>query len=123
MLNKKIQLELGGRTFQLWFNNYAVCELQSMYGIEQTEVMKKIVERATDNYLLLIVDLVKAGLRGYYLAKEEVMPNIKVSELIADADMDKLVKVLEVFYDVMGVNLKDDKKKVAPKSRSSRKKS
>lgn len=122
MLNKKLELDLGGEIYQLWFNNYAVCDLQSMYGIEQSEVMKKIVERATDNYLLLIVDLVKAGLRGHYLAKGEVAPNINVPELIADADMDKLVKVLEVFYDIMGVNVKTDKKKVTAK-KSPKKKS
>ena len=114
MLNKKIELELGDKTYQLWFNNYAVCELQSMYGIEENEIMQKIVSRAEDNYLLLITDLIKAGIKGAALAKDELTPNIKVSELVAEADMSKLLKVLEVFYDVMGVNIekKAVKKKV-----------
>lgn len=117
MLNKKIEIDLGGETYQLWFNNYAVFELQKMYGIEQTEVMKRVVERAEDNYLLLISDLVKAGIKGHSLAKGEIVPKINVQELVADANIEKLMNVLKVFYDIMGVNVEGDKKKAPRKKK------
>lgn len=123
MLNKKIELKLGGEVHQLWFNNYAVFELQRMYGAERNEIMQKIVDRVKENYLLLIVDLVKVGLKGHALAKGEKTPEINVNELVAEADMNVLYGVVEVFYDIMGVNIpktdEADKKKVRPQRKKS----
>lgn len=120
-MNKKLELDLGEKTYQLWFNNYAIAELQKMYGVKQNEIMNNIIKRGQENYFLLISDLVKAGIKGYALAKEETTPKINIQELVGEADQNELVKILEVFYDVMGVNIeKDDKKKVkkSPKVKS-----
>lgn len=117
MLNKKLELNLGGEKVQVWFNNYAVFELQKLYGIEQGEIMKKVSERAMENYLLLITDLVKAGIKGHCLAKGENTPSVydNLSELIATADMGELMNVWEVFFNMMGGDIKKEetpKKKV-----------
>lgn len=118
MINKKLELNLGGEKVQIWFNNYAVFELQKMFGIEQVDIMKKVSERVNENYLLLIADLIKVGIKGHCLAKGEPTPEIlkDVNEHIATAEMSELVNVWETFFDIMGGNVpKEDKKKEAPK--------
>jgi len=117
MLNKKLELNLGGEKVQVWFNNYAVFELQKLYGIEQGEIMKKVSERAMENYLLLITDLVKVGIKGHCLAKGENTPRVydNLSEHVATADMGELMNVWEVFFNMMGGDIKKEetpKKKV-----------
>lgn len=117
MLNKKLELNLGGEKVQVWFNNYAVFELQKLYGIEQGEIMKKVSERAMENYLLLITDLVKVGIKGHCLAKGENTPDVydNLSEHVATADMSELMNVWEVFFNMMGGDIKKEetpKKKV-----------
>jgi hypothetical protein len=114
MLNKKLEITLGGEVVQLWFNLYAVSELQKLFGVEQGEITQKVIDRAKDNYLLLIVDLIKVGIKGHALAKGEKSPDILkyINEIVAISEMSDLVPVWEVFNDVMGGNVpKDDKKK------------
>ena len=122
MVNKKLEITLGEKKYQLWFNNYAVFELQKMYGIEQSQVLTKVSERANDNYLLLIGDLIKVGIKGHALAKGKNTPDVlgELHELLAVADLKELMQVWTVFFDIMGGNLKKeegDKKKAEKKPR------
>lgn len=116
MVNKKLELTLGGKKVHIWFNNYAIFELQKVFGIEQGEIMQKVSERVKENYLLLISDLIKVGIKGHCLAKDETTPDIlnNINEHVATAEMSELVNVWETFFDIMGGNLKKDvdKKKV-----------
>lgn len=113
MINKKLEINLGGINTQLWFNNYAVFELQSMYGVEQADIFKRVTERASENYLLLISDLIKVGIKGHCFAKGESNPDLlnEINEHIAIADISELMKVWEVFFHVLGGNIKPDKEK------------
>lgn len=112
MLNKKVEINLGGEVVQLWFNNYAVFEMQSMFGVEQTEITKLVSERIKENYLLLAADLIKIGIKGHSLAKGINTPSIinEVNELVATADINELMRVWEVFFDSIGGNVKEEKK-------------
>ena len=118
MLNKKLEITLGGEVVQLWFNNYAILELQNLFGADQGEITRKVIERAKDNYLLLVVDLIKVGIKGHCLAKGDKAPDMikDVNELAATAEMSELIRVWEVFNDIMGGNVPDDKKKMTKKS-------
>lgn len=112
-----MEITLNGEKYQIWFNNFAVFELQSMYGIEQKEILQKVSERAKENYLLLLSDLIKAGIKGHCLAKGIVTPEVlkNINEHIATANMGEVLLVWEVFFDIMGGNIKEDKKKEEPK--------
>jgi len=126
MINKKLEITLGGEKRQLWFNNFAVFELQKMFGVQQGDVLKSVMERAEDNYLLLVSDLIKAGLKGYAYANDQGAPDTsKLNTLIADGDLTELLQVWEVFFEHMGGNVEKEevKKKAAPKKQRARKKS
>ena len=114
MLNKKIELKMGDVKIPLWYNNYAVFELQSMYGVDNSEILLKVTERAKENHLLLIADLIKIGIKGHSLALNQTLPDYydNVNLLLADADMGEVMQVWQVFIDVMGGNIESDKKKV-----------
>lgn len=120
MLNKKIEIKLRGVEIPLWFNNYASAELQKMYGTDMTTLMVVLIEKLQDNYLIILTDLIKVGIKGNYLAKDELKPDYfaKINEMIAEEPDDNLVKVWlevwEVFKEHMGINLPQDpdKKKV-----------
>lgn len=122
MLNKKIEIKLGGVEIPLWFNNYASAELQKMYGADINTLMITLVERLQENYLLILSDLIKAGIKGRTFAldlpKPEYLAN--VNELIAQEADETLVpvwlEVFEVFKEHMGINLpKEEGKKKAMK--------
>jgi len=74
MLNKKIEIKLNGVEIPLWFNNFASTELQKIYGADITTVMKVLIEKLNDNYLIVLCDLIKIGIKGQYMAKETDKP-------------------------------------------------
>ena len=123
MLNKKIEIKLGGVEIPLWFNNYASAELQKMYGADITTVMTVLVGKLQDNYLIVLSDLIKVGIKGNYLAKDSSKPDYfaEINEMIAEEPDETLVpvwiEVWEVFKEHMGMNISQEpsKKKVIPK--------
>lgn len=127
MLNKKIEIKLRGVEIPLWFNNYASAELQKMYGADTNTVILKLLERFSENYLLVLSDLIKAGIKGQYFAKEEQKPEyfFQINDYLADEDEQGLLKIWEevwsVFSEHMGLNLgktevsQESKKKVNTK--------
>lgn len=126
MLNKKIEIKLGGVEIPLWFNNYASAELQKMYGVDITTLMTVVVEKLQDNYLILLSDLIKVGVKGNYLAKEIEKPEYfsRISELLAEEKQDNLLPIWvdcwEVFKEHMGLNIQQEetiKKKVVKNTR------
>ena len=120
MLNKKIEIKLGGVEIPLWFNNYASAELQKMYGADINTLMVTLVERLQENYLLILSDLIKAGIKGHCFALDIPKPEYlaSINELIAQEVDEILVpvwlEVFEVFKEHMGINLpqEEGKKKV-----------
>lgn len=125
MLNKKIEIKLGGVEIPLWFNNYASAELQKLYGADITTVMKVLIEKIQDNYLIVLSDLIKVGVKGHYLAKDISKPDYfgNINEWVAEEPDDTLVpvwlEIWEVFKEHMGLNLpieqETSKKKVNTK--------
>lgn len=113
MVNKKIEILLGGEKTQLWFNNYAVFDLQAMYGVEKAEIFQRVSERAKENYLLLLSDLIKVGIKGHCFAKGITTPSVldNLNEHIATADISELMVVWEVFFSIMGGNEKPEENK------------
>jgi len=125
MLNKKIEIKLGGVEIPLWFNNYASAELQKMYGADINTLMVTLVERLQENYLLILSDLIKCGIKGHCFALDLSKPDYlaNVNELIAQEPDETLVpiwlEVFEVFKEHMGINLpkEEGKKKVVKNTR------
>lgn len=125
MLNKKIEIKLGGVEMPLWFNNYASAELQKMYGADINTVMVTLVEKLQDNYLLILSDLIKVGIKGHCfaldIANHEYLANINM--LVASEPDETLLpvwlEVFEVFKEHMGINLpqEEGKKKVTKKQK------
>lgn len=122
MLNKKIEIKLNGVEIPLWFNNYASAELQKMYGADISTLMITLVERLQDNYLLILSDLIKAGIKGHCFALDIPKPDylVNVNELIANEADETLIpvwmEVFEVFKEHMGINLpQEEGKKKATK--------
>jgi len=120
MLNKKIEIKLNGVEVPLWFNNFASAELQKMYGADITTVMTVLMEKLKDNYLIVLTDLIKCGVKGYYLAKDISKPDylVNINEWVADEPDETLIpvwlEIWEVFKEHMGLNLpqEEGKKKV-----------
>ena len=122
MLNKKIEIKLNGVAIPLWFNNYASAELQKMYGADITTVMNVLLEKLKDNYLIILSDLIKIGIKGNYLAKDTSKPEYleSVNEWVAEEPDETLMliwlEVWTIFSEHMGLNLPQEenprKKKV-----------
>lgn len=124
MVNKKLEITLGGEVRQLWFNNFAVFELQKAYGSEQSEIMKRISERANENFLLVLIDLIEVGMKGQTLAMRLPSHAVNINEIVASEDLANLMKIWHevwgVFTEHMGMNLPEDKaakKKVKPRAK------
>ena len=119
MISKKKEIKVDGEIYQLWFNNYAMFEMASMYGIDQKDIFKKVSQRLSDNFLLLIGDLFFAGYKGAKLAKNETadLSREQINEIVAVAPMDDLFELWEIFKDVNGMNepIEEDKKKATKK--------
>jgi len=125
MLNKKIEIKLNGVEIPLWFNNYASAELQKMYGADINTVMTVLLEKLQDNYLIILSDLVKVGIKGNYLGKDISKPDYfaNINEWIAEETDETLIhvwlEVWTVFSEHMGLNLPKEentsKKKVNTK--------
>lgn len=121
MLNKKIEIKLNGVEIPLWFNNFASAELQKMYGADITTVMTVLMEKLKDNYLIVLTDLIKCGIKGHYLAKDISKPDYfsNINEWVADEPDKSLIpvwlEIWEVFKEHMGLNLPQEtgKKKAA----------
>jgi len=117
MLNKKIEIKLNGVEIPLWFNNYASAELQKMYGADINTLMVTLVERLQENYLLILSDLIKAGIKGHCFALDIAKPEYlaSINELIAQEPDETLVpiwlEVFEVFKEHMGLNLPQEEGK------------
>lgn len=113
MINSKLEIKLGDESVLLWFNNFSVFELNKLYGTTQEDILKKVNERFEENYMLLLSDLIKVGIKGNCLARGKTTPKIykNINEHLATADTSELVKVWDVFYNMMGGDIKDDKKK------------
>lgn len=121
MLNKKIEIKLGGVEIPLWFNNFASAELQKLYGADITTVMTVLMDKLKDNYLIVLTDLIKCGVKGYYLAKDISKPDYfaNINEWVAEEPDETLVpvwlEIWEVFKEHMGLNIPQEetvKKKV-----------
>src|SRR6185503_9792185 len=95
MLNKKIEIKLGGVEIPLWFNNYASAELQKMYGTDVTTVIKILVEKLQDNYLVVLTDLIKAGIKGSYLGKDSERPEYLslINGMVAEEYDENLISI------------------------------
>lgn len=111
MLNKKIEIKLKGVEMPLWFNNFASAELQKMYGADMSTVMVTLLDRLKDNYLLILSDLIKVGIKGHCFAKDIAKPEYlaNINEMIADEPDETLMpiwlEIWEVFTEHMGINL------------------
>lgn len=120
MLSKKTEIKLNGVEIPLWFNNYASAELQKMYGADITTVMNVLLEKLKDNYLIILSDLIKIGIKGNYLAKDTSKPDYleNINEWIAEEQDETLIliwlDIWTVFSEHMGLNLpqEEGKKKV-----------
>lgn len=121
MLNKKIQVRNGKDVFQLWFNNYSTAEIASIFGVEDKHVLKVCVEKLKTNFLILAGDLFLAGYKGQKLATSQPVDLTRedVSEIVATANEDDLVKVWNVFFEHIGGNEPKDKK---PKKKAAKQK-
>lgn len=125
MINKKVEIKLKGVEMPLWFNNYAVFELQKMYGVSNADIMSKLKERLEDNFLLVISDLVKIGIKGQYLATDERKPSYfdSINLFLAEENEEHLMLIWSdlwtIFSEHMGLNLpvkeEEVKKKATPK--------
>lgn len=118
-----MQVKAGNKTYQLWFNNYAMMEIASVFGIEQKEILKVCQEKLKDNFLILVGDLFYAGYKGAKLAKGEGidLKRADVSGIVAIGDMEDLMQVWEVFRDINGLNQKEsskNKKKAGAKKKT-----
>lgn len=125
MLNKKIEIKLKGVEIPLWFNNFASAELQRMYGADTNTVVAKLLDRLNESYLFVLSDLIKAGIKGQYFAKDIEKPIYfyEINEMLAEEPDDNLLKIWSeiwgVFSEHMGLNLPKEentsKKKVNTK--------
>lgn len=128
MLNKKIEIKLGGVEIPLWFNNFASAELQKMYGADTNTVISKLLERLGESYLFVLSDLIKAGIKGQYFAKDVEKPDYfsTVNEILAEEPDENLLKIWSevwgVFSEHMGLNLQKSEEPIKDKKKANSKK-
>ena len=129
-MNGRIQLKIGDKTIQLWFNNFSKIELGKSllttvngYPAKPNEIefLKAIQKKATENHLVLLRDVVFAGVIGHAYGTDNLIQYTKpqIAEIIATAKEDDLYEVWTTFMDAMGMNLDgiitEAKKKVKKK--------
>ena len=129
-MNGRIQLKIGDKTIQLWFNNFSKIELGKSllttvngYPAKPNEIefLQAIQKKATENHLVLLRDVVFAGVIGHAYGTDNLIQytKLQIAEIIATAKEDDLYEVWTTFMDAMGMNLDgiitEAKKKVKKK--------
>lgn len=132
-MNGRIQLKIGDETIQLWFNNFSKVELGKSllttvngYPAKPNEIefLQAIQKKATENHLVLLRDVVFAGVIGHAYGTDNLIQYTKpqIAEIIATANQDDLYEVWTTFMDAMGMNLDgiitEAKKKVKKKKKA-----
>lgn len=110
-MHGRIDIELEKGKLNLWFNNFAVTETRSHYGIDEQDISKahekltdKLRKVEKENPLLLFVDIIKIGAKGYNFVFGD---NPKVADkdikmYIAQADFDELNNITKYFFGALG---------------------
>ena len=127
-------MTLKGEPLSLWFNNFSKIELGKTIlpakggypgKPEEVALLKVIQERAATNHLLLLTDVVHAGLVGHAYGTDSAVKFTRkeLAGLVAEANEDELYNVWQTFLEAMGLNLDkivEKAKKKAQKKKASR---
>lgn len=110
-----IFITLGGKQERLWFNNFAAEELRRYLTngeevLTNVDLFKRIKERWEANNLVLLKNIVYAGIAGDSYVRDDVPRYTKeeVGALVATADSETLYSVWRVFLEAQGYNLTPD---------------
>lgn len=113
-------IKLGETSIHFWFNNFAKIELAKLLlpkeGVffpkpEEIELLDAIFERANENHLLLVRDIIWSGILGhcFVFPKDEHVSYEELSELIATSPTNDVEGAWVVFMEAMGMNLEKEK--------------
>lgn len=117
MIGKKLEVKLEGKKYPVWFNLYSKFELLSIYGTDEEGVFTAIEKRQKESPLLLFGDLLKAGLKGASLAKNETTPDVaeNIHKAIATMEEKEMLRLWGLMFDAfkehMGMNIEPQKGK------------
>jgi len=109
------EVELGGKTRRLQFNNYAHAELSKLIfqrgfvAKNPADLVDRLSEMAEENIALLVKAILYAGIIGYDYQQgfTKSITQQEIGVLVGEVDSETLEKMWDVFLDAMGVNLKD----------------
>ena len=104
-MNGIIEITLKGEKVRLKFNNYAREELAKYFvpkdkiGLSQSELQEEIVNKWNDNKLLLMKNIVYAGIVGQAYIHDNTTPYTmdEIGEYIADAPYEEIFPIWETF--------------------------
>lgn len=104
-MNGIIEITLKGEKVRLKFNNYAREELAKYFvpkdkiGLSQAELQEEIVNKWNDNKLLLMKNIVYAGIVGQAYIHDNTTPYTmdEIGEYIADAPYEEIFPIWETF--------------------------
>jgi len=104
-MNGKVQIQLGGQTRWLWFNNYSREELGKVYGTDPLVAGKLFAEQLQANAIRAFSFLVWAGLMGheYGNMQDPTYTKQEVAGWVATCEVDELMKVWDVWLDHSGM--------------------
>ncbi len=115
-MNGRITVKLMELEVPLWFNNYSKVELAKAllpprkgYSAkpEEVQLLNAVKERAAENHVVLMLDLVDAGHLGYvYGTNSKVRLHREVlAKKLAEASQEELYGVWLAFLEAYGFNL------------------
>lgn len=113
MINKKIDIRAGEKTYSAWFNNYAIQEIAKVFGVNIEDIGKTILKKLNENFMVLVSDLVYIGIKGECLAKGKPMELTyeEVREITAVANQEDLIQVWRIFQEHTGMSKESETEK------------
>src|SRR5690625_4966067 len=114
-MNGKLRIELDGKEIKLWFNRFSEFEMKNFFKGEN--LLKAIEDKVKENEMAFIADLIWIGVVGQREAtlEDTQMSRKDIRMAIAEASLDDLARVSNVFFKAMGQDLEQPKKKAEKK--------
>lgn len=100
------EITIKGKKEQLKFNNFSTAELEKYFipqgggDLTQFDLNVAIAERWEQNPMLLMKNLVWAGLVGHYYVKQDFCPYTKeeIAEFVANGSKEELLPIFQIWF-------------------------
>lgn len=92
----------------IWFNTFSKYQLMGMYEANnEIEFAEKLVQKSKENALLLLIDIIRAGIKGDCLANNKTTPDVydKINMVFAEMPMEETLIIWNDVFNVFNLHM------------------